>query len=166
MTKRNVEMNIAFVQKRCSAEKCYVRRIYLVFSACRCMPKNKGNAINRFNKLQKNFTWICDSREDDDQPQCVRVCVCADAAVQASHRRWINFQVYVGFLLAAIVCYQKCRVGGDFDTVRPFSIIASPHFCTYSCQKKKKTENSSNAKKTDTTMMMMKKKKTKAKCAE
>lgn len=68
MTKREkrptgayVEMNFRIrtktkKKKSCSAEKCYVWRINLVFSACRCMPKNKGNAINRSNKLQKNFT--------------------------------------------------------------------------------------------------------------
>lgn len=60
-----------------------------VFGHAVALPnrKNKGNAINRSNKLQKNFTWICDVVVHDDvQSVCVRTSMCVPSPLLCERR--------------------------------------------------------------------------------
>lgn len=84
----SVEMNFGFLAKKFGRPKNatfgeYLCVFFLFSCSCVCMclgmpwpnrRKNKGYAINRSNKLQKNFTWMCVVvfvHDDDVQSVCV-----------------------------------------------------------------------------------------------
>lgn len=73
---------------------------------CHGMPKNKGNAINRSNKLQKNFTWICDDADDDDGGGGGRA------------RRWLSSH-------SVNVCICRCRCATVAPSLNQFRVCFS-----------------------------------------